>query len=230
MLILGDGLYEENFESLYGETIENIDGWMSKTECALLYLVSKSVTCAPNDVFVEIGSYEGKSSICIASGMNPGVKLLCVDPHTGDRSQVEKGLKVDTFQNFLKNIKNANLHERIIPIVNLSVQAAIEFEKKNQNISLLFIDGWHSQVAVEQDITMWMKYFQNYQTVIFDDFPDPEVQAGIAAQLDALPPLLGSEGKIVVYSNDPSLRRSKVGKYLWRKSRIKQLISLINHQ
>jgi hypothetical protein len=213
-LIVGNFPIDEKFENLYLKNVEGINGWMSRQECSLLYQVANSITPEPDGVIVEIGSYEGKSSICIARGMHSKTKLLCVDPHTGDRSQVEKGMVINTHRNFLDNIRSANCSERIIPVVDFSVDAAIAFKETNQEISMLFIDGWHSQLAVEQDIAMWTQYFGSLQTVIFDDYPDPEVRAGIASQREKLPPLLGGEGKLVVYTNDPALMGSKIGKYL----------------
>lgn len=227
-LIVGKVPIDKNFEKLYVKNVEGINGWMSRQECSLLYQVANSVTHGQDDVFVEIGSYEGKSSICIARGMHPKTLLLCVDPHTGDRSQVEQGMEINTYRNFLDNIRSANCSERIVPVVNFSVEAAIAFKERNQKISMLFIDGWHSQLAVEQDIAMWTQYFGRLQTVIFDDYPDPEVRAGIASQREKLPPLLGSEGKLVVYTNDPALRSSKIGKYLKVKRKYEFFRNLVS--
>ena len=45
---------------------------------------------------VEIGSYQGKSTISMAAGAQTGVSIVAIDPHTGDISEVVAGIKVDT--------------------------------------------------------------------------------------------------------------------------------------
>ena len=52
---------------------------------------------------MEIGSYEGRSRVAFASGAPQGVKIFTIDPYTGDKSQVEVGLQIDTYENFLRS-------------------------------------------------------------------------------------------------------------------------------
>lgn len=216
-LVLGNEIFPDDFKRVYNHHIFGVDGWMSEAECHLLFSLAKSITYIESNVIVEIGSYKGKSSISIASGMHSEYKLMCVDPHTGDRSQVERGLEVNTEKEFIRNVSNANLLHRIIPIVDYSMNAAKDFAELNKGVSMLFIDGWHSQDAVANDIEAWERFFGEVKTIVFDDFLDNEVQAGIQRKKDLLPPYLGSVGKVAVYSNDPGILKSNFARYLKRK-------------
>lgn len=102
-------------------------------------------------IYVEIGSYLGASSCCIAEGIpksKKNVKVFCVD--TWENDSMSEGLK-DTFLDFKQNTKR--YEEIIVPLKGWSHDIAQTFE---QNIDFLFIDGDHSYDAVKKDIDLWM--------------------------------------------------------------------------
>jgi hypothetical protein len=220
------GEIKENykFSKCWSTHIKGITGWMSYEEALLLFEVARIISeRRENFLMVEIGSYEGKSSVALASGLSADSFLMCVDPHTGDRSEVDAGKTVSTYQNFEKNINLAGLKDRVIPVIDESTKAALKFEFNDKYFGGLFIDVWHSTEAVAQDIDSWVSKMSKVQTIIFDDFTDIEVMKGIKSRKDSLPKFLGDIGKISIYTNDLSLRNSKYGKYLARKRRFEMI-------
>jgi hypothetical protein len=185
--------------------VRAIKGWLSIFESYLLWW-SASYSKAGNHA-VEIGSYEGRSTVAIARGLPAGSLLFAVDPHTGDRSEVDRGEVVDTF---LKFTENTGKLKNIIPIRESSVAAAASFT--NSGIDFIFIDGWHSESAVDQDINAWLPFCYEEFTIIFDDWQQVEVANGILRNIHKLPPLLGVVGKDLIFSSNKNLLKSRLAK------------------
>ena len=177
--------------------IDPVKGWLSKQESFILFLFAKIV----NDNIIEIGSYEGKSTLSLALGTNNNV--YAVDPHSGDKSEVEKHLKIDTFNMFLSNTKHLR---NIFPIKLKSSEAAVLFDQGLAG--LLFIDGWHSEEEVTKDIINWKYHMKENYVVIFDDWQDSEVSNAIKLNIDVIPPFFGTIGKFAIFSNLDSIKLS----------------------
>ena len=209
------------FEATYDSHIKNIRGWLAKDEACLLHTLSNyvEVECA----IVEIGSYEGKSTIALASGARDGVELYAVDPHKGDITEIEAGLTVNTYESFVYNLNSAQLGHK----VNLQRMTSAEAAKvySGKPIGLFFVDGWHTTEAVIQDIDAWSKFLHPDAIVIFDDWNDAQVSAGINARLSQLPALMGAVGKELVFTNSSKLQRSELARY--SKSVYRRLLILI---
>ncbi len=64
-------------------TVSHVEGWLSHREGRLLYALAKK--CPAETSIVEIGSFEGKSAIWLASGSKRGnqIKVYSIDPHRG---------------------------------------------------------------------------------------------------------------------------------------------------
>ena len=200
------------FDRTYKNTWKLVDqtpGWLSKYEGYLLFYLARK--CSPLRTIVEIGSYEGRSTIALASGAHEGLIIHAIDPHTGDKTQVEAGLKINTYESFLKNTKNFN---NIHAIRKLSVDATQDVSVKA--IQLLFIDGWHSEKAVNDDIQTFLPLLFSSCTIVFDDWTNGEVSAGIIRNLILLPPVVGVIGKDLIFSNDTSVTKSFLAKVIKR--------------
>ena len=192
-------------------SVDGVRGWLFQDEAYLLFKAAQM--CQSSSSIVEIGSYEGRSTAAIANGAKFNVKIFAIDPHTGDKTEVESGQKIDTFEAFLNNMKN---YPQVIPIRQLSVNAVDVVKEKTQNIGLLFIDGWHSEEAVSEDIKSWTPLLAPQATVIFDDWYKPEVHQGILNNLELLPPVIGNVGKDLVFSNDRRLISTLLFKIIYR--------------
>lgn len=161
-----------------------VKGFLSEKEGMKLFqLAVESSRTAP---CLEIGSYCGKSSIflaegCRVSGQHP---LICVDHHQGseehqpgedffDAGTFDQELQiVNTLPLFMKNIRKAGLMEWVIPIISESTRLSRYFP--DNTLSLVFIDGGHSEKDVFGDFNGWSpKIKPGGYLCLHDVFPDP---------------------------------------------------------
>lgn len=142
-----------------------IDGLLSKNETILLYNLA---TKAMNGVVVEIGSFKGKSTICLAYGVKDGhgVRVYAIDPHKGDLSyhEWEKDKNsLPTIKDFKRNIsRNHGIKDYVYPLFVTS-EEAIDLVKHKAD--LIFVDGDHRYEGVIKDFNLW-KHKLNYGGVI----------------------------------------------------------------
>lgn len=159
-------------------------GFLSEVEGLRLYAAAAEVSNAAP--CLEVGSYCGKSTIflaagCQAAGCHP---LFAVDHHRGSAEQQFGQLYFDpefydpaegvvnTLDAFMKNIRRAGLVDWVVPIVAESRQASRYWPR--QPISLLFIDGGHSEEDAFQDFNGWSPHIvRGGYLCIHDIYPDP---------------------------------------------------------
>ena len=134
---------------------------------------------------LEIGTYCGKSTLNFAHAAKKINGLVyTIDHHTGSEEHQlgedyhDKDLydvrleRFNTLPEFLKNIRSSNLGKYVIPVINNSSEASKKF---SELISLLFIDGGHSNEAAFNDYNSWKnKLCAGGLLVIHDVFPNPE--------------------------------------------------------
>lgn len=175
---------------------------MSLNDSFLLYVLSKQQALGAK--IIEIGSYCGRSTVCLSSPLK-GI-LHSVDPHTGDISEEMAGLKVNTYNEFCSNIEKSKVMSKI----RIDVSTSDEFaaQSKLSKVNLLFIDGYHSTNQVIRDVENYLPFMDSIRTVVFDDFGDSQVAAGINFVSQMLPPFLVYGDKILVFSNDSRLLSS----------------------
>ncbi len=197
----------KDFQNLFDKHISKFNGWLERDEAFFLYELSKFVE--NNLAIVEIGSYEGKSTVALSAGSNENVFTYAIDPHTGDISEVSAGIEVDTYSNFVSNLSAAGVSNKVIIKRMYSREAAAEY--KGPLIGLLFIDGWHTKDAVIADIDSWLPLLDPDGIIIFDDWGDLQVKAGISARELKLPKLLGAVGKDLAFTNSIRIQQSPIG-------------------
>src|SRR5207244_2410426 len=76
--------------------------------------------CTGRGVIVEIGSWKGKSTICLGLGSRAGhgVRIVAVDPHADYR-----------FGDFKANVERAGIADLVTPVPSLSQDAAAGFDE-----------------------------------------------------------------------------------------------------
>lgn len=149
---------DQKLTNLYQKT-EKIPGWLSLSEA---YFLSESCSITSNlkGEVVEIGSFQGKSSIILASYTN---QVYAVDPHLGnlDNKKVNS-----TFDNYLNNLKSFKLENKVTVIRKTSQKASKLWRKP---IKLLFIDGLHDYNNAKLDYDLWSKHLVNEGIIAMHD-------------------------------------------------------------
>ena len=145
---------------------DKADGWLTDKEGKILYDLAKN--CKGNGVIVEIGSWKGKSTIWIGNGSKSGngVKIYAIDPHTGSSEHQGDGGEIWTFEEFKKNLKNAEVDDVVVPLLKTSQEAANSF---NEPVEFIFIDGAHEYELVKLDFNLWFPKVINGGIIAFHD-------------------------------------------------------------
>lgn len=144
-----------------------IDGWLGKREGPYLYRLA--VHGAQLGVIVEIGSWQGKSTVWLGKGASfiNGGKVFAIDPHVGGPDQEKVGLSnVNTESAFRDNIERAGLESNVIAMVMSSASA---LEGWSRGIGMLWIDGDHSYEAVSSDFYGWSPFVAENGIIAFHD-------------------------------------------------------------
>jgi predicted O-methyltransferase YrrM len=149
------------------ETVfERIEGWLHPSEGKLLFRLAQQ--CKGRGAIVEIGSWKGKSTICLAHGSRSGggAKVHAIDPHTGSPEHSRMYGEVWTFDEFRKNIADAGLADLVEPHVDFSTSVAQYF---TEPVEVIFIDGLHEYEGVKADFDAWFPKVIEGGTIAFHD-------------------------------------------------------------
>lgn len=135
--------------------IADIPGWLTDEEGEALYDLARR--CRGDGAIVEIGSWKGKSTVCLGLGSQAGasVPIYAIDPHADYR-----------FGDFKTNIERAGIAELVRPVASLSQAAAGSFDEP---IELLFVDGSHEEALVREDFDKWVPKVVDGGWVAFHD-------------------------------------------------------------
>jgi MMP 1-O-methyltransferase len=144
-----------DFESKVKPLIADVPGWLTDEEGEALYELARA--CSGKGVIVEIGSWKGKSTVCLGLGSRAGasVPVYAVDPHADYR-----------FGDFKDNVERAGIQELVRPVASLSQAAADGFDEP---IELLFVDGSHEYHLVLEDFEKWVPKVVEGGWVAFHD-------------------------------------------------------------
>jgi predicted O-methyltransferase YrrM len=124
---------------------KNIEGWLSDNEALALYKLARSLPAAAT--IVEIGSWQGKSTYCLARGLRSGT-IHAIDPfdssgETGSDvlyAQKAAALNKSLLDVFKANLRKANLLQKI----EIHKGFSSKFVGIFSEVDFLFIDGDHS--------------------------------------------------------------------------------------
>lgn len=119
-------------------------------------------------VFVEIGSWKGKSSAYMAveiANSQKYIDFFCVDTWKGSEEHTDSQ-KNKLFEKFLVNIDP--VAEYIKPLRMTSLQAANTF--KDESVDFCFIDAAHDYENVRNDILAWLPKVKHGGTIGGHDY------------------------------------------------------------
>lgn len=140
----------------------DVSGWLDEDEGKELRRIA-----AGKDV-LEIGSYCGRSTICMATAAK---SVTCVDYWDGRATAVPG----DTFKEFTRNVESYGVQEKISLL-----HPEGEFPK--EAFDLVFIDGDHSEESVKADIEKALVAIRPGGLIAFHDYhskDDPGVTAAV---------------------------------------------------
>jgi predicted O-methyltransferase YrrM len=150
---------------------EQIEGWFNFRQA-----YRDAVAEAPNNaVFVEVGSYKGRSAVFMGVEIaNSGkeISLLCVDHWKGSNEEAHQADpdRKRLFTLFKENIAPLiKAHVQIKPIRSDSVQAAHLFE--DESVDFVWIDAGHDYDSVSEDIEAWWPKVKRGGVMGGDDLP-----------------------------------------------------------
>jgi predicted O-methyltransferase YrrM len=141
----------------------DVEGWLGPREGALLYRLASEAD--PSGCIVEIGSWQGKSTIWLAAGSRAGrgARVVAIDPHTGTYLRADG----ETTEPALRhNLDRAGVSDQVDVVVATSEAAAAGWTRP---VSLLWIDGDHEYESVRRDLELWEPHLLPSATVALHD-------------------------------------------------------------
>jgi len=135
--------------------ISAVNGWLSDAQAQRLWSRASSLT--PPATIVEIGSFQGRSTIVLARAAAAGVTIVAIDPHAGnDRGPQEfEGFESEAANDnavFNENLTAAGVADRVQHVRKFSNAAHADVAG---DIDLLYIDGAHRYRPALDDIRQW---------------------------------------------------------------------------
>ena len=163
--------------------LKSVKGFLSIDEGNTLFKASQ--TASSLGPILEIGSYCGKSTICLALGCRKNNSVVfTIDHHRGseehqmgesfhDPDLVNRQTGVlDSFTEFRKNIAEAGVEDSVVPIVAKSSTVANSWQTP---LAMIFIDGGHSLRSALADYRSWSQFLlKGGLLAIHDVFENPE--------------------------------------------------------
>ena len=163
--------------------LNSVKGFLDHNEGICLY--NHALSSSKKGPILEIGSYCGKSTIYLATAAKEyNCSVYSIDHHTGsEENQVgweyhdielfdEETGKINSFPEFMRNLRKANLLDTVIPIVSDSLLVSRNWKIP---LSMVFIDGSHTMEAAFNDFNNWKdKIIKGGILAIHDVFPNPD--------------------------------------------------------
>ena len=135
--------------------LRDVGGWLSDDQALRLW--ARALEVAPGGRIVEIGSYQGRSTIVLASAAHADVEVIAIDPHAGnDRGPRElagyEAEASDDHDRFHANLERAGVAGRVRHVRTPSGAALSEVVGP---VDLLYIDGAHRFTVALNDVREW---------------------------------------------------------------------------
>jgi hypothetical protein len=153
------------------DSLRDVNGWMTEDQARRLW--DRATATASGQRIVEIGSFQGRSTVVLASAAPAGVGIFAIDPHGGnDRGPQEiEGFVEEAegdHETFLANLAAAGVSDRVTHLRKFSDRA---LDDVPGTIELLYVDGAHRFVPASNDIKMWgAKVVDGGQLLVHDSF------------------------------------------------------------
>lgn len=132
-------------------------------------------------IIVEIGSFQGRSTIGLAKGSKLGNNnmVYAVDKWSNNIVNGTKDV-VNRKENFINNLKSSQVQNIVTPIHSTSNEA---FDRWDKKIGMIFIDGDHSYQGVKNDIR-WCDFVIPGGIIAFHDYLSPKYDNSVIRAVD----------------------------------------------
>jgi len=153
----------------------------------VLFISKLFLILKPNNYLraLELGSWEGRSSIFISSKFNK-IKLICVDNWgVADERTGKKELK-EIYSNFLINIVQ-DLDSKIFPMKSSTIDFFDKLDKKNR-YDFIYVSASNKFNNAYLDLANSINFASKFSLIIFDDYlrnyyQDPSLGPGYGLNL-----------------------------------------------
>lgn len=170
------------------DKVKNIQGWVPDTSGMGLYQIARFGN--HNGLVVELGSWKGRSTVWLASGIKArgNGSVYAVDTWKGSETEtIHKELlsgykENQLYDEFTNNLKSAGIFEQVFPIISDTGEAAKKWDAANE-IGLLFVDASHEYEGAKADFIAWGKFVQIGGFIVFDDIPSWEGPTKVISEL-----------------------------------------------
>jgi SAM-dependent methyltransferase len=165
-------------------SVDGVQGWMSPDQARRLYDAAARTEAGQS--IVEIGSFQGRSTIVLASAASDGVRVIAIDPHAGnDRGPQEidgfAAAAADDHERFNANLASAGVADRVTHLRVFSDAALAEVDGV---VEVLYVDGAHRYAPARADIRDWgARVAPRGTLLIHDSFSSLGVTLAIAREL-----------------------------------------------
>lgn len=149
-----------NIEEILNRTTL-IQGWFEKGDQIFINQLLSQINSPLN--FLELGSWKGKSTTCIALSLPENSILTCVDTFNGSENEISTSHKEATlsddiiYDEFKKNIKEIEVLRPDLSIYVYREKTEEAYKKfNNLEFDIIFIDGNHTFEYIKRD---FVNYF-----------------------------------------------------------------------
>lgn len=139
------------------DSIRNIPGYLSDGQDATLFNLAKTI---PNDgVIIEIGSFKGKSTSCLASACaNTNRVVYAIDPfQTKPSEEYSEDIWTYSINDIKDNLNKLGLIEYVKLVQGYSQEVGVNWSTK---CDMLFIDGAHTYEGCLSDFNLFFKWLK----------------------------------------------------------------------
>lgn len=158
--------------------MRTVPGWLEPDEAILLH--DLAMRLHGRGRCVELGAYQGRSSIALAAGIPAGDTILSIDTFAGspehqpgqgcfDPSTLQPDGSVDTIALFRCHIAGAGLADRVEAWRMRTTEAAERFAGR---VALLFVDADHAYDATCADVAAWRRHLASGAVIVLHDVGD----------------------------------------------------------
>ena len=163
----------------YPKIIHGIHGHLSRLEAK--FLIETPARLGPG-LYGELGTYRGKSTICVAAGIkndNVDAHLITVDGWDLPGGPGNREIKYcrDEYDNVRQEIDSRGVGDHVTMVKGFTVPTAELY--KDREFTFIFIDADHAYEGVKGDFEAWSPMVKSGGEIAFHDTQLDSVQKAL---------------------------------------------------